>query len=142
MKFDKWTLGLAAIGMVSLASAVRALQVQESLPTLFERLEDEVRYDCHPTEVAFNRSETKRELLKIGPSVLPALAKHIRKRFPNLATSTMDQKEVNWDMFGVWVWLISSIRREYNLKPSPYPRTSVFGEQDMQRWHDYCLAAR
>jgi hypothetical protein len=108
---------------------------------LFEQLEDEIRYDCHRTEIAFNRAYAKKDLVKMGPCILRSLADHIRKRFPNMKTTGLDRATVDWNMFGVWVWLISCIRREYNLPAAPYASHVTFQDQDMQAWHTYCLNA-
>jgi hypothetical protein len=107
------------------------------LITQFER---HIAFDCHSTQIAYRRSETKRQLVAMGPSIFPDLVAFIRKHFPNMATSTLDVKQVDWDKFGIIVWLICDIRDSHGLPPTPYyGLKKPFKEQDMQQWHDYCL---
>jgi hypothetical protein len=113
--------------------------VSTAFTPLFEQIESNIRYDCHSTQTSFNRSDTKPKLIALGPQILIGLASHLRKRFPNLRTSTTPRESVDWDMFGVWVWLISSIQEEYSLPRTPYPSDLPFGKQDMEQWYEYCL---
>ena len=117
----------------------RAASVEPSFSSLFEKLENDIWYDCHPNQVAFRRSYTKRKLVKMGPRILPALARHLWRRFPDMNTAGKEMDEVDWNMFGVWVWLICSIRDEFRLPGSPYGPSVRFGDQNMSEWYDFCL---
>lgn len=123
------------------ASGAVEAGTDSQINTLLLQLESDIRCDCHRTETAFNRSGTKTKLLEIGPYVLNLIAKHMKKHFPEKDTRELDVSAVDYDMFGVWVWLISNFRKKYNLPPTPYKSHVVFADQNIHDWRRYCLSA-
>ncbi len=111
----------------------------QSIVDLLEKLERCIKFGGHPAEVEFNRSDEKGPLVALGPKIFAVLATHIKSRFSNMNTSQLDPKSVDWDMFGVWVWLIATIRDKHNLPDTPYPKNVPFGDQNITAWYEYCV---
>jgi hypothetical protein len=111
----------------------------EEITALIESMEREIHFDCHRTETAFNRSRFKHQLVDVGPAVLGPLATLIQKRFPNFNTSTLPKESVDWNLFGIYVWLIGNIQEKYHLPTTPYGSDTCFGDQDIGAWFAYCI---